>query len=144
MSTTTVCATLLLILCGCGDPAPEQPPEPFDGTVTFFIAPPEGSTRPGMLSKTTVTFLEDEKPGRTRFVDAWQEGTPEGARYGRHRFPAGTTAAAVADYYDVVLQVSGWKTPTDYTVADGSIHFFGATRLRAGADRGELQVGATP
>ena len=141
-----ICLGLLLVLCGCGDPEParEATAEPFDGTVTFFIKPAAGSERPGMLTETTVTFLQVQKAGRTRFVDAWQDGAPEGTRYGRHRFPPGTTAAAVAAYYGMVLEVEGWKSPADFMAADGSIHFFGATSLRAGSDRSELRVTSTP
>ncbi len=146
MAPRVLCLGLLFLLCGCGEsePSPKPAAASFDGTVTFFIAPDKGPKRPGTLAETTVAFLAVEKAGRTRFVDAWQDGAPEGSRYGRHRFPAGTTAAAVAAYYSMALEVAGWKSPEDFMASDGSIHFFGATSLRAGSDRSELWVTSTP
>lgn len=142
MHTRALCLAILALLCGCGDPTSDV--EPVNASVTFFVDPGSGTRDPGLITATTMTFLAVEKTGRTRLVDAWEEAAPEGSRYGRHNFPEGTTAIAVAGYYGAVLANAGWMTPADYVVGDASIHFFDVGSLRAGADRPELQVTVTP
>ncbi len=138
MQTRLFCLGVLLLLCGCGDPEPTL--VPFDGSVTFVIEPQGGSDRPGLVSERTVTYLAVSKRGSTPLVDAWQDATPEGARYGRHAFPAGTSASAIAAYYGGVLANAGWKPDIDFRVGDASIHLFGIDSLRAGADRSQVRV----
>src|SRR5436190_19825005 len=100
----SVIAFCALLAAGCGDTAPK----PFDGTVTFRVRG-EGSGDSVATTKPATTFLVVEKPGKTSTVDGWEKDAPKGTQYGRHNFPPGVTAAAIAAYYEGLLANAGWR-----------------------------------
>jgi hypothetical protein len=128
----------LLILLGCGPPEPVT----FDATVTFSVVGGKPSSSGPVTSKQAVTFLAVEKAGRTRIVDAWQEGTGADEIYGRHKFPPHCGPSGLASYYTLVLANSGWERGTDYAYDEESatLRFSGIRHLEAGADIDEIRV----
>jgi len=142
MKTRTLGLACFLLLTACADRDALPDPQLFDATVTFtIVSGREGADR-SFLSKQTTTFLAVDKPGRPRMIDGWQEDESKDSRYGRHNFPMGTAAPALAGYYWGALSNAGWKQPTDFHPGEGtsSLHFFGIRSIEAGADSDEVKV----
>lgn len=87
----------------------------------------------------TTVGLAAQKHGRTTIVDAWQDGAGQGEQYGRHKFPRGCTAAAIAGYYQGLLSNAGW-TAADFRVDGPTIQLFGVENVACTADRSEIKV----
>lgn len=124
---------LLLTLFACADSADH----PFDAVVTFAVAGSGGAS--ATISDQASVFLSAQKPGRKTIVDAWQDGAGEGEQYGRHEFPRGCSASAIAGYFDGLLRNAGW-TNADYRVDGASLSLFGVREVASGADRKEIVV----
>ena len=125
-----------LVLAGCGE---EPETAAFDATVRFRVRPSEGGG--DAVGREATTALAVEKAGRTAVVDAWAEGAPKGTVYGRHRFPPGTTASAMAAYYHGLLRNAGWSDADVRFERDGALlRLVGVSRLEARADGVETAV----
>lgn len=83
--------------------------------------------------------LAVSKPGKTSLVNG--KGGPN-EQYGWHNFPI-VESAAIAGYYEALLQIAGWKTPQDFVCKDGTIHFYGISSIGAGSNDPQVQVAGT-
>jgi hypothetical protein len=127
-----------LLAIGCGGPKAT----PFDGRVTFAVNAGQSSPDGPVLSQRAITFLSVTKAGRTPIRDGWQEDVAANEQYGRHIFPRGTSAAAMAAYYGGLLSNAGWKEGADfvYDNASATLRFTGVQALDAGDDSDEVGV----
>lgn len=124
-------AMLLVALASCTAPARQ----PIDAVVTFAIAGGDDATNTALAT----VGLAAQKSGREPIVDAWQDELGEGEQYGRHKFPRGCTAAAIAGYYQGLLGNAGW-TAADFRVDGPTIQLFGVEDVACTADRTEITV----
>ncbi|MCA8947980.1 MAG: hypothetical protein KDE27_00660 [Planctomycetes bacterium] len=130
---------LALLSAGCGNSAADGN----DVILTFAVTGTGTGEAATAISAETTVHLAAKKPQRTTIVDAWQDDAGEGAQYGRHKFPAGTTAPAIAGYFDGLLKNAGW-TDADYRVQGVTLSLFGVSDVMCGADRSEVAVTMLP
>lgn len=92
----------ILLLASCGDPAA---PATSDQTVTCTISVKTGD---GVTTKPMSVVLVATKSGKIAIGDVSADEAPKGSISGRHRFPPGVTAPAIAAYYEGLLRNAGW------------------------------------
>ncbi len=107
-------------------------PKTTNGSVAFKV-----NCDRGIFDQEIRATLTVEKPGKTSLID----GAPGAGQVdGNHNFPRGTNAGGVGAYYKGLLINAGWKEGTDFKVEDGTINFFGISKLDAGSNHQHLVV----
>jgi hypothetical protein len=102
MRNTAFLLAAMLLFAGCGDRAAPAAPDQ-TVTATFRV-----KTEDGVTMKATSTVLVAAKLGKIAIVDLSADEAPKGSISGRHNFPAGVTAPAIAAYYEGLLRNAGW------------------------------------
>ncbi|MBN2489736.1 MAG: hypothetical protein JXQ29_02680 [Planctomycetes bacterium] len=116
--------------------AERAPPAATNATIAFVVP-----TESGMTTGRFAAVLAVAKPGKTPLVSG---AARPGEVGGRHNFPEGANAGAIAVYYAMLLCHAGWEEGTDFAVHGSVLRLLGVTALAQGATNGQVRLnGAT-
>jgi hypothetical protein len=98
-------------------------------------------TSDGLTTAPTTTVLVAKKPGKTAVVEVPADEAPKGSVSGRHSFPPGVAAPAIAAYYEGLLRNAGWGE-ADLRVerSTGRLEFLGVGIASGWSDGKEVEL----